>query len=92
MGKKPDFIDDVLRIFVEAAPTLRSEQVAAIEQRIRLTWGGEDVYIGKRAAQGKVLRLAEELRAGVDLGQAMCNAGLSRRTGYRLLSRRWRVR
>jgi len=87
-----DLIDDVIRMFAEAAPALKPDDVLRIEQRIRATWGGEQVYIGKRSAQGKVLRLADELREGVPLAQAISNAGLTTRTGYRLLSRRWRVR
>ena len=87
-----DFLEDVLRMFAEAAPNLAPTDVVRIEQRIRQVWGGDRVYICKAAAEGKALRLGDELAAGVPISQAMANAGLKRATGYRLLSRRWRVR
>lgn len=87
-----DFLDDVLRVFAEASPTLAPADVMRIEQRIREVWGGEQVYIGKRAALGKALRLGGEVAAGVPTAQAIRNAGLARRTGFRILSRKWCVR
>lgn len=87
-----DFLDEVMQVFAAAAPGLKPEDVVGIEQRVRATWGGNQVYIGKRAAQGKALRLGGELAAGVPLDQAIRNAGLTTRTGYRLLSRKWLLR
>lgn len=88
----PDILDDVMRLLSEQRPDLRPGDLVRVEQQARQIWGGSDVYIAKRTAQGKVLRLADELAAGAPIGQAIRDAGLSRRTGYRLLSRRWVVR
>jgi hypothetical protein len=87
-----DFVDQLMAEILVQALELGPTQALAIERRIRTTWGGCEVYIGKKAAAGKVQRLGEELAAGTPLVQALENASLSRRHGYRALSRRWRFR
>lgn len=88
---KRDFLDEVMVQFLAASPALPAEAAAQLEQHIRQVWGGERVYIGKRPAEEKVSRLAIELQRGVAIIDAFANAGLARRTGFRLLNRRRRT-
>lgn len=92
MSKDTEFFSDLMRQMREEFPELSPERAQRVEQRMRATWGGSEVYIAKRAAEGKARRLGAELASGTSLAQAIENAGLTRRTGYRILSRKWYVR
>lgn len=84
-----DFLADMIRQVLEAS-TAGTDAVRKTEIRIRQQWGGARVYIKKAPVEGKVQRLADGLAAGVSLHEAFTTAGVSRRWGYQLLSRRQR--
>ncbi len=84
-----DFVEKLMAQIRAAAPDLPSDRVSAIARQVRLDWGGSTVYIKKAPAEGKARSLGLTLAAGVPLAQAFADIGISRRTGYRLLSRRW---
>lgn len=75
-----------------AAPELTEERLDAISGAILRDMGGEKHYFPKAPSLGKALRLGEQLAAGVPLAQAFETVGVSRRHGYRLISRRFRFR
>jgi hypothetical protein len=87
-----DIINNFLQRLLELYPQTSAGDALRVEQQLRQQWGGAQVYVCKAAAEGKARRLAVSLAAGVPLAEAMAAAGCSRRTGYRLLTRRWRVR
>ncbi len=90
MGK--DVLDELVRQILAAAPDIPPAAVQTAAARIRQDWGGERVYFKKAPAEGKALRLGTALAAGVPLTQACAEVGVSESYGYRLASRRWRVR
>lgn len=73
-------------------PDIPPDQALQVEADLCRVWGSHRVYVNKAAAQGKALRLADLVSSGWALKDAMREAGVNRRTGYRLLSRRWYVR
>lgn len=83
MGK--DFLAEVIRRLLECSgpDAIRKEEI-----KIRQQWGGERVYVQKAPTAGKTQRLAEGLAAGHALRDVFESAGVSRRWGYRLISRR----
>jgi hypothetical protein len=82
-----DVIADLLRRIADLAPP---ERMKLLEVEMRQAWGGERTYISKAPPTLKTWALAGSLAAGATLREAFDAAGCSRRTGYRLLSRRWR--
>lgn len=92
MPKKDDIVHSFMREALQLKPAMTVDEQMAIECRLRAIWGGARVYIGKAAALGKARRLGAELAAGASLRDAMGAAGLSRRSGYRVLSRKWSPR
>ena len=61
-----------------------------LEVELRREYGGERAYVAKDSATLKTRVLASRLAAGTSLREAFDAAHCTRRTGYRLLSRRWR--
>jgi hypothetical protein len=56
------------------------------ERIIRQEFGGTEPYIAKRIPQAvRIERLAVSLQSGVPLPDAFAQAGVPRRTGFRLL-------
>ena len=84
-----DFLDEIVRrIF--AASSGGATAVRREEIKIRQQFGGERFYVPKALVKGKVHSLAESLAAGRNLREAFSGAGVSRATGYRLISRKAR--
>lgn len=93
MAKGDDVVKGFMRELLAAAPKLSTDDALKIEVRLREQWGGTRVYIGKATALGKAQRLGSALAAGAgSLREALATTGLSRRTGYRVLSRKWSIR
>lgn len=85
-----DIIDNLLRELRRLAPELSTDAEWKLEQRLRQACGGALVYVRKQPTpSGKVARLAVGLAAGRPLAEVFAAAEASRRTGYRLLARRW---
>lgn len=87
-----DVIEALVRQIIAAAPGLPEARVRAIAVAIRKDFGGQKCYVKKAPAEGKALGLGAALAAGVPLHEAFEEIGVSRRHGYRVLGRRWRVR
>lgn len=87
-----DGLDDILDQLRRAAPDFPEDKLYVAALRIRRDMGGESFYIKKASVDGNAFRLGEQLAAGVSLAQAFVNIGVSKATGYRLLSRTWRFR
>lgn len=81
---------DLVTSILSAAPDLSLERAHVIARRIRADVGG--AYLKKEPTAGKAFGLGTALAAGVPVIQAFAEIGVSRSTGYRLLSRRWKVR
>lgn len=79
------FVDELLEV-------IRSTPYEQLKDVIQQRWGGEQVYIERGTAERKVEALAAEIAKGTPVKDAMKAAGVSRRTGYRILSRKWKVR
>jgi hypothetical protein len=86
------FVDELLEVCKETLSHLPPKEARALEVAIRQRFGGERVYVDKATADQKARRLGDELAKGVPVKQAIKQAGLSRRTGYRVLSRKWVIR
>jgi len=89
---KGDVVKACMREMLAANPSMTARDALAVECRIREVWGGSKVYVCKGTALGKAFRLGADLAAGATLHEAFERVGLSRRSGYRALSRKWYVR
>jgi hypothetical protein len=67
---------------------LPSDLRERVELQIRQELGGETHYLPKAPARLKQQRLASALRSGANIKEAMRQAGVNERWGYRLLNRR----
>ncbi len=79
-----DIIKEVIRLMQEHA----DPRIA--ESKARQLFGGERIYVAKDARYPKAERLGCAVAAGLPLRTAFEAAGVSRATGYRLLSLRRR--
>lgn len=81
-----DIVEDFLQRLVQHAPSTTPEARARLEQDMRQHWGGSEVYVGKRVSRTtRTSQIAHDLRQQVPLREAFARAGVSRRTGYRIL-------
>lgn len=94
MAKDDDLVADVIRAVVAVAgcPALTAKEVLTIETQVRERWGGSRVYIGRGAAIAKARCCGAALAAGATIREAFEQAGLTRRSGWRTLSRKWSIR
>lgn len=86
------FVDELMEGIASRCPSMSRKEARDIEEWIRLRWGGSREYIDRATAAKKLEKLAAELAKGTPIKEAVKTAGLSRRTGYRVLSRKWLVR
>jgi Mor family transcriptional regulator len=86
------FVDELLEVCKDTLSHLPPKEARALALAIRQRWGGSEVYVDKATAQHKAERLGEELAKGTPIKQAIKKAGVSRASGYRVLSRKWIVR
>jgi Mor family transcriptional regulator len=77
-GAPDDVIADVLRRVLEMAPSLSAEIALAVDRQARQTWGGDRVYIPRRAGEGRSERNAAIRR---DFAQGERVGLLARRYG-----------
>jgi hypothetical protein len=90
--KSRSAVDKLADLIRAAAPDLPEGRAREIASSINNDLAGDRLYFAKAPAEGKALRLGEQLAAGVPLAQAFERVGVSRSTGYRLLNRTWRLR
>ena len=84
-----DIIDDFLTRLQQHVPSVPADALPKLEQTLRQTWGGTEPYVGKR--MNRVTRttlVAAGLRQQKSLKECLEFAGVSRRTGNRILSRK----
>lgn len=81
---KPDIIESVLQMVLEAEPLFGEKRAEMIEQRARREWAGVQVTIAKRAPAMRKLR--EKVRAEIGIKsptELVIEHGVSRATIYR---------
>lgn len=84
-----DIVEDILTRLAQQVPGITPESTACIERDVRLAWGGSEHYVGKRmSSRTRLSMVGHGLRQQKPLGQVFREAGVSRRTGYRLLDKK----
>lgn len=84
-----DIINKMIARLAEEIPDTPRDTLRRIEQRMRQEFAGERHYVAKEPSQGKAWRLGDALAAGVPLGAAILDLGVTKQYAYRLLKRRW---
>lgn len=89
-----DIVDDFIARLAAHAPAVAGELAPKLERELRAHWGGtERTYIRKfEHTARKTLRLGRALQSGQTLAEAFATAGMSRTTGFRHLSKPFKVR
>jgi hypothetical protein len=81
-----DIVSDFLDRLKAHAPDLPAAVPQTLECELRQHWGGNEVYVGKRVNRTvRAALVANGLRQRRPLGEVFAQAGVSRRTGYRIL-------
>jgi hypothetical protein len=79
-----DIVDDFLTRLQQHIPD--PEVRYQIESDIRQTWGGTEPYVGKRMSMvTRTFLVARGLQRQRPLGEIFKEAGVARRTGFRIL-------
>jgi DNA invertase Pin-like site-specific DNA recombinase len=86
------FVDELIALHNALCPSASAKERRDFERGIRQRFGGERHYVDRATAKVKTEKLGEELAKGTPVKQAIKAAGLSRTSGYRVLSRKWNVR
>ena len=78
------FVEDIMqRMRAEAVPEPIIQRIAG---GIHQDWGGTEPYVSKRpSVTVKASKLGEAMQSRQPLAKCFKDAGVSRRTGYRLL-------
>jgi len=82
-----DLLDRVLQRVAAEVPELSGDRLLRIQVDVRNDLAGSIGQIGSRPALRHELALSQQLSAGVAISQAFKAAGISRSTGYRILSK-----
>ena len=81
-----DIIDDFLTRLQQHVPDVPPETRLQLESGLRQSWGGTEPYVGKRLSSfSRTWAVANGLRRSLPLKDIFQTAGVSRRTGYRIL-------
>lgn len=81
-----DIVDDFLTRLAHAVPGLPTDTHHQLEKTMRQAWGGTEPYVGKRLSISTRTRLvASGLQKSRTLAECFAQAGVARRTGYRIL-------
>lgn len=81
-----DIVSDFLDRLKAHVPDLPATVPHTLERELRHQWGGNEVYVGKRVnRQVRAALVANGLCQRRPLGEVFAQAGVSRRTGYRIL-------
>ena len=79
--------DIISSCVVRLAACKTPDDVRKAEIELRQQWGGAEVYIKKVQSLQKAQRICAVIAAGLTMSEAFDAAGVSRATGYRLVSR-----
>ena len=83
-----DIVDTMLLEIQQTMPDIQEEMLAAIEEKIRMQYGGQECYVGKkRIKYSQKQKAVTEYLGGKPLKDIEKNQGLSRRTLYRHLKK-----
>ena len=81
-----DIIDDFLTRLQQHVPNVAPETRLQLESNLRESWGGSKPYVGKRVSMfTRTWVVANGLRRSMPLKEGFKSAGVSSRTGYRIL-------
>jgi hypothetical protein len=81
-----DIVDDFLTRLQQHVPDLPAHIPLELERNIRAEWGGNKPYVGKQVSRvTRASLVAAGLRQGKPLRECFAQAGVARRTGYRIL-------
>jgi hypothetical protein len=81
-----DIVDDFLTRLQKHIPNATPEVRATLEREVRSEWGGNKLYVAKQLSRvTRTTLVANGLRQQRPLAEVFAMAGVSRRTGYRLL-------
>lgn len=84
-----DIVDDFFQRLASHVPELPMDTRLKIEASLRQEWGGNRAYVAKRFSVAiRSDLLAGGLRQKLSLKDCFEQAGVSRRTGYRLLAKK----
>jgi hypothetical protein len=88
--------DDILHAFLARLANWTppaGETRDTLEREFRAQFGGSEFYVKKKQPPERLqAALGHRLAAGTGLADAFADLGVSRATGFRLLSCRWRCR
>lgn len=81
-----DIVDDFLSRLQQLVPNLPPDAPVQLEKTLRQQWGGTEPYVGKRLSRvTRATLVAAGLRQSKTLKEVFAQAGVARRTGYRIL-------
>ena len=81
-----DIVDDFLSRLQQLVPNLPPDAPVQLEKTLRQHWGGTEPYVGKRLSRvTRTTIVAAGLRQSKTLKEVFAQAGVARRTGYRIL-------
>ena len=81
-----DIVDDFLSRLQQLVPNLPPDTPIQLEKTLRQQWGGTEPYVGKRLSRvTRTTIVASGLRQSKTLKEVFAQAGVARRTGYRIL-------
>ncbi len=81
-----DIVDDFLSRLQQLVPNLPPDAPIQLEKTLRQQWGGTEPYVGKRLSRvTRTAIVASGLRQSKTLKEVFAQAGVARRTGYRIL-------
>ena len=81
-----DIVDDFLTRLQQHIPNTPPEVRVQLETGLRQAWGGTEPYVGKRISRVTRTFLVDHgLRQSRPLAEVFAQAGVGRRTGYRIL-------
>lgn len=82
-----DIVDDFLTRLQQHIPNLPEHVPLQIERDMRASWGGNKPYVAKQVSRvTRTQIIASGLRQGKPLRDCFAQAGVARRTGYRILN------
>lgn len=81
-----DIVDDFLSRLQQLVPNLPPDAPVQLEKTLRQQWGGTEPYVGKRLSRvTRTTLVSAGLRQSKTLKEVFAQAGVARRTGYRIL-------
>jgi len=84
-----DFVSELLEVVQSVCTTADRNTLDCLEQKVRESWGGRQVYIlQKRPIHERKIAALQDWRNGMPIAQASTAHGIDRSTLYRLINRR----